>query len=788
MADDDKVKISCSHCKASFLVPGPAEGKKFRCPKCKEIFSAAGPSNTTRTGRAGPSTRSIPKQVEDEDASADRKPTRRELAQKKREEEAAARAKRMKVVIPIVAAVALLGGGVAAFFWWKSAQAEEAAQKEHDRIKAADKKVEETLASARTLIASKSFKEAALALDDAVASESKHKWEAQVVRGRAKVGLRDFAGAITDFDAALKAQPDLVSDWEAHYYRGAALLANRQETDAVEELQTASRCEHSPPEASQFAGALADSFGEKRKAIDAAQTNAALLPVAPAGLPPLDLGAFDVALVPDAWDRPGWRLKGSTDAAAIVKDYRPEDFPIALLVLRDDTPFGAAVPALRKLAEKGFKKVAFAVKSGEGLTIAVAGLSATDPGGSNQQAGSARVQVVEGGKEPSVSGDVTLSVAAFARPSELAAALSACARSKAKPTIWLDPGSQDDGALAAALLWLARHQEPDGHWGVTTFNQQCTGDACHGGGDSQNDLGVTALAALAFLEAGIAPGDKRWPGFGRAVDAALAWLAKAQQPDGSVVAPGAKNAVFQHVFAALTFVQAARAGGSAWKEPAQKAVAWLEGAIGEKAWGYVPGDAGGDTSITGWGLVALAAARAAGLTVGTAPFDKAIAWADARTNDTDLDVSYRPKQYKPQYAGRSQFPAMAAQALVIRLLVAGDTSGGKSKAYASLLAKALPQGGDKSTWDYYYWHVGTPATWLLDGAANGPYWKAWSKALAGAVAPSQCSGEECSAGSWQDEDPWSKLAGRVYCTAINAMTLSVLTGRDTLYRGLKLGK
>ncbi len=788
MPDDDKVKISCSHCKASFLVPGPAEGKKFRCPKCKEIFSAAGPSKATRTSRAGPSTRSVPKLIDDEEAAGDRKPTRRELAQKKREDEAAARAKRMKVIVPIVVVVAVLAGGAGAFFWWKSSQAEEKAHQDRIARDAADEKVAKILTSARTLLGSKSFKEAAITLGEAVKLDSKHKGEAQIVLGAAKVGMRDFAGAISDIDAAIKALPDLQSDWEAHYYRGAALLATRRETEALEDLQLASRCEHSPPVASQFAGALSDCYQEKRKALDAMQANAALLPQAPAGLPPLDPGAFDLVLIPDVWDRPGWRLTGSTEAAAIIKEYRPDDFPIPLLVLRDDTPFGAAGPTLRKLVEKGFKKVAFAARVGGVLSIAVAGLSVEDPGGS-------KVQVLEGGKVPSVSGDVTLSVAAFARPSELATVLSACARSKAKPTIWLDPASQDAGALAAALLWLARHQESDGHWGVVTFNQLCTGDACHGGGEDRFDLGVTALAALAFLEAGIAPGDTRWPGFGHAVDAALGWLVKAQQGDGSILAPGTSNAVFPHVFATLALVQAARTsklsspdGGLAWKEPAQKAVSWLEGAIGAHAWGYAPGDPNGDTTVTGWALLALAAGRAAGLTAGDAAFDKAIAWTDAMTEDREFNVRYNAKQWKPQYAGRSEFPSMAAHALIIRLLVAGDTSGGKSKGYASLIAKALPQGGDKSTWDYYYWHVGTPAMWLLDGASSGPYWRAWTKAVGGAVAPSQCSGEECSAGSWQDEDPWSKVAGRVYCTAINAMTLSVLTGRDTLYRGLKLGK
>lgn len=54
--------------------------------------------------------------------------------------------------------------------------------------------------------------------------------------------------------------------------------------------------------------------------------------------------------------------------------------------------------------------------------------------------------------------------------------------------------------------------------------------------------------------------------------------------------------------------------------------------------------------------------------------------------------------------------------------------------------------------------------------------------------PSQVAREECPAGSWRDKDPWSKVASRVHDAAMNAMTLSVLTSRDAVFRGLEVGK
>ncbi|GEM_PF-6488790 len=797
MADDDKVKIVCTHCKASFLVPGPVEGKKFRCPKCKEIFAAEGPSKATRTGRSGPSTRSVPKLVEDEIPDGERKPTRRELAQKKREDDAAAHKKRMKVVIPIVAAVLLLGAGVGGVFWWKNAQAEEKAHNERLQKQAADKKVEDALIKARGLLGGGSNAEAAAALADAIASQSDFRWEAQVLRGRAKVGLKDFVGALADIDAALAALPELQSSWEAHYYRGAALLATRKEDEALAALRAASRGKDPPGVVHELAGALTDFAAAKQKLFSQLEEKAASLPDAPTGLRALDLGAVDLVLVPDSWDRPGWRLSGSLEAAALVKDYRPADFPIPLLALREDTPFGAAVPMLRKLAEKGYKQVALVAQSGGRLVFAQSGLSAGEAAGTRVEVveKDGKAAVIVGGSTPEaigdslssrLSGDVALSIGAFVKPSEAIAVLGACA--KGKPTILLDAARQDEGALAAALLWLARHQEDDGRWGADAYPQRCQGQQCRGAGQSENDAGLTGLAALAFLSAGVGPADARWPGFSRAVGSALDWLAKRQEGDGALLPSGTPRRVFQHAIGALALVQAVRQGGDAWKDAAQKAVAWLDQSIGKEGWGYEAGDAAGDTTVTGWAVIAIAAARAAGLTGGDATLDRAVAWTDARTDDREFRVSYRPKMWYPKYVGRNEFPTMAGHALVVRILVAGDQTSPKSTGYASLLAKSLPVGNDKATWDFYYWHVGTPAMWLLDGASGGPYWKAWSKALSGAVAPSQISGEECSAGSWLEEDPWSKMAGRVYGAAINAMTLSVLTGRDTVYRGLKVGK
>jgi hypothetical protein len=61
-----------------------------------------------------------------------------------------------------------------------------------------------------------------------------------------------------------------------------------------------------------------------------------------------------------------------------------------------------------------------------------------------------------------------------------------------------------ESAVTAALRWLALHQAPDGHWGVSDWSAQCRRSRpCSGPGNDRGqahyDVGVTALALLAYF-------------------------------------------------------------------------------------------------------------------------------------------------------------------------------------------------------------------------------------------------------------------------------------------------
>lgn len=89
-----------------------------------------------------------------------------------------------------------------------------------------------------------------------------------------------------------------------------------------------------------------------------------------------------------------------------------------------------------------------------------------------------------------------------------------------------------------ALTWLARHQEPDGHWSAARWRARCAQEgACAsiaGGSDAGLagfDVGVTAIATLAFLGHGHTAPDGA---HAAVVDRALAWLVAKQGDEGAI--------------------------------------------------------------------------------------------------------------------------------------------------------------------------------------------------------------------------------------------------------------
>jgi len=116
-------------------------------------------------------------------------------------------------------------------------------------------------------------------------------------------------------------------------------------------------------------------------------------------------------------------------------------------------------------------------------------------------------------------------------------------------------------------------------------------------------------------------------------------------------------------------------------------------------------------------------------------------------------------------------PAMSAVAIMSRAFI--QKKAGPKMAASSLLLADLPE-WKTHRMDFYYWYYASLALFQLDGP-NGAHWRRWNAPMVAALVPHQRTGKDgCANGSWDiDEDRWAFEGGRVYATAINALTLEV---------------
>lgn len=348
-----------------------------------------------------------------------------------------------------------------------------------------------------------------------------------------------------------------------------------------------------------------------------------------------------------------------------------------------------------------------------------------------------------------------------------------------------------EATVTAALWWLARHQAPDGHWKAAGFEECCSGMKCGGPGYEDYDVGETGLALLAFLGAGYGMDShaavKDGPEFGLVVTRAIDYLMAVQQADGGFDAKHASKRMYNDAIATYALAEAyGVTGDEAVGVAAQKAVNFLEAAQNPNAvWRYTPRSGDNDTSVTGWCVMALEAAQMAGLEVDGRVRANAWAFVKGVTDQNYAKVGYQTIEdagVKVVVPGKNedyaQHEAMAAIGMLVRSFLAGDRRDPLLEMGARLLAGDLPEwDGARKTTDYYYWYYGTMALFQFDGPGSGgtqKYWKPWNQAVVNAIVKNQNTRDAgCADGSWDPDDRWGFEGGRVYATALNALTLEV---------------
>ena len=282
------------------------------------------------------------------------------------------------------------------------------------------------------------------------------------------------------------------------------------------------------------------------------------------------------------------------------------------------------------------------------------------------------------------------------------------------------------------------------------------------GGGPHYDVGVTGLALLALLGAG------QGNPYAQNVDKGVEFLVKSQDAQGMCGARASQHFIYNHIMATHALCEA-YARTRKRKEPAQKAVNFLLNARNPfMGWRYGmrPGD--NDTSVTSWAIIALAAAQAAGLQVDPQAFTGAKAWVDKMTGPEFGQVGYivrgsasaRPEGLINVFPAEKTH-AMTAAGIITRLLANDDASAPGIQKGAKLMA-ALKPAWQRPQIDMVFWHHGAFALSKL----QHPAWAPWRDAFTAALVSNQKND-----GSWDPAGPWGPDGGRVFSTALMAISL-----------------
>ena len=318
-----------------------------------------------------------------------------------------------------------------------------------------------------------------------------------------------------------------------------------------------------------------------------------------------------------------------------------------------------------------------------------------------------------------------------------------------------------EAAVLLGLQWLSRTQDEDGSWDYTKY----------GVGEQQRDAqahraGVAGLALLAFLGAGHNPRD---PGpFRDTVAKAIQCLVAVQDAAGHF--PGA---LYAQGICTMALVEAyGLTNETQFLLPAQKGVDAIVAAQGMSGgWDYQPRGGRGDTSVTGWQIMALKSARKVGIPFPNEVYDKAIAFLAAASRENGA-VGYEVGGAGGAWRTTSALTAVGMNALLFMGVEAADPRVQKALAIilAALPKAPRPQG---NSWnpraDIYFWYHGSLALSRL----GGQEWAAWNAATKEILLALQDKGGDMK-GSWRlAGDPWGEHAGRVYFTALAIMALEV---------------
>ncbi len=310
---------------------------------------------------------------------------------------------------------------------------------------------------------------------------------------------------------------------------------------------------------------------------------------------------------------------------------------------------------------------------------------------------------------------------------------------------------QSEEAVERALRWLAAHQRQDGSWNFNHLSDACQHYCTHPGSEGSTTA-ATGLALLPFLGAGYTHKQDQ---FQDVVQRGLDYL----KSRGIRISYGndlRDGSMYGHALATIALCEAyGMTRDPDLKNAAQGGLDYIGYAQDPNSggWRYNPGEPG-DTTVTGWMLMALKSGQMGRLNVQSQAIFGAQRFLNSVQNQDGSQYGYQSRQSRH---------TTTAVGLLCRMYTGWRRDNpGLVQGVAHLNAWGPSQ--DSLYYDYY-------ATQVLFHWA-GPEWDTWNRKMREHLISSQERVGHPS-GSWYFESQQSAAGGRLYNTAMATMILEV---------------
>lgn len=316
------------------------------------------------------------------------------------------------------------------------------------------------------------------------------------------------------------------------------------------------------------------------------------------------------------------------------------------------------------------------------------------------------------------------------------------AAGNARDVVKVDPAT--DKLIQGALKWLAAQQSVNGSWGTA-------------GEESKRRIAMTGYTLMAFLAAGQLPGEGE---YGKNVTAGMEFLLEQVQPDGLLGNRDDGQYMYGHGIATIALAEIyGQTRSAAMKPKLEHLVRVIVGAQNkEGGWRYRPVAKDADISVTVLSLVAVRAAKNAGLEVPQSTINAGVNYVKRCRAKNSTGFGYQP-------GGSAGFARTSAA--IYSLQVCGLYDDPLVKAGSDYLINAVETKKEYNEWFTYGNFYAAPAQYMIGGET----WEKWYGYIKDILFNDVI--QEGEIVHWDGRRDKGRDAGPIFCTAVYTLILAM---------------